>query len=58
MIPDNQGTMQILSPGTRIGQYEIASHPKMGGMGVVYFALDHGNDGRPVALKTSRTELL
>ena len=50
--------MQILSPGTRIAQYEIASLPMMGGMGVVYFALDHGNDGRPVALKTFRPELL
>ncbi len=50
--------MQILSPGTRIGQYEIASLPMMGGMGVVYFALDHGNDGRPVALKTFRPKLL
>ena len=50
--------MQILSPGTRIGQYEIASIPMVGGMGVVYFALDHGNDGRPVALKTFRPELL
>jgi tetratricopeptide (TPR) repeat protein len=30
----------------------------MGGMGVVYFALDYGNDGRPVALKTFRPELL
>ena len=50
--------MQILSPGTRIGQYEIASRPMMGGMGVVYFALDHGNDGRPVALKTFRPEFL
>jgi hypothetical protein len=44
--------MQTYPPGTRIGQYEIASLPMMGGMGVVYFALDHGNDGRPVALKT------
>jgi tetratricopeptide (TPR) repeat protein len=50
--------MQIYPPGTRIGQYEIASLPMMGGMGVVYFALDHGNDGRPVALKTFRPELL
>lgn len=50
--------MNILPPGTRIGQYEIASLPMMGGMGVVYFALDHGNDGRPVALKTFRPELL
>ena len=30
----------------------------MGGMGVVYFALDHGNDGRPVALKTFRPDCL
>ncbi|HLO14734.1 MAG TPA: serine/threonine-protein kinase [Anaerolineales bacterium] len=50
--------MDILSPGTRIGQYEIVSRPMMGGMGVVYFALDHGDDGRPVALKTFRPELL
>jgi tetratricopeptide (TPR) repeat protein len=50
--------MQIYTPGTRIGQYEIASRPMMGGMGVVYFALDHGNDGRPVALKTFRPEFL
>jgi tetratricopeptide (TPR) repeat protein len=50
--------MQTYPPGTRIGQYEIASRPMMGGMGVVYFALDHGNDGRPVALKTFRPELL
>ena len=50
--------MDILPPGTRIGQYEIASQPMMGGMGVVYFALDHGNDGRPVAIKTFRPELL
>jgi hypothetical protein len=44
--------MIILPPGSRIGQYEIASLPMMGGMGVVYFALNHGNDGRPIALKT------
>src|SRR5512147_2249047 len=50
--------MQTYPPGTRIGPYEIASYPMMGGMGVVYFALDHGNDGRPVALKTFRPELL
>ncbi len=50
--------MQTYPPGTRIGQYEIASRPMMGGMGVVYFALDHGDDGRPVALKTFRPELL
>jgi len=50
--------MQTYPPGTRIGQYEIASLPMMGGMGVVYFALDHGNNDRPVALKTFRPELL
>ena len=50
--------MQTYPPSTRIGQYEIASRPMKGGMGVVYFALDHGNDGRPVALKTFRPELL
>jgi tetratricopeptide (TPR) repeat protein len=50
--------MQTYPPGTRIGQYEIVSLPMMGGMGVVYFALDHSNDGRPVALKTFRPELL
>ncbi|HLO14733.1 MAG TPA: serine/threonine-protein kinase [Anaerolineales bacterium] len=50
--------MQIYPPGTRIGQYEIASRPMMGGMGVVYFALDHGNDGHPVALKTFRPEFM
>jgi tetratricopeptide (TPR) repeat protein len=50
--------MQTYPPGTRIGQYEIVSRPMMGGMGVVYFALDHGNDRRPVALKTFRPEFL
>jgi serine/threonine protein kinase len=50
--------MNFYPPGTRIGQYEIASHPMIGGMGVVYFALDHGNDGRPVALKTFKPEFL
>ena len=43
--------MQTYPPGTRIGQYEIASRPMMGGMGVVYFALDHNNRARPVALE-------
>src|SRR6185503_4527231 len=50
--------MQTYPPGTRIGQYEISSRPMMGGMGVVYFALDHANGGSPVALKTFRPELL
>jgi len=50
--------MQIYPPGTRIGQYEVASNPMIGGMGVVYFCLDHENNGRPVALKTFRSEFL
>lgn len=50
--------MEIYQPGSRIGQYEIASKPMMGGMGVVYFALDHGNNGKPVALKTFKPEFL
>jgi hypothetical protein len=44
--------MQTYPPGTRIGQYEIASLPRIGERGVVYFALDHGNDGRPKNLST------
>jgi len=50
--------MQIYSLGTRIGPYEIASNPMIGGMGVVYFCLDHANDARPVALKTFKPEYL
>lgn len=50
--------MQTYPVGIRIGQYEIASNPMKGGMGVVYFALDHGNKGRPVAIKTFRPEFL
>ncbi|MEI7849915.1 MAG: serine/threonine-protein kinase, partial [Chloroflexota bacterium] len=50
--------MQIYAPGTRIGQYEIASNPMIGGMGVVYFCLDHNNNDRPVALKTFKPEYL
>ena len=50
--------MNIYPPGTRIaGQYEIAGRPLMGGMGIVYVCLDHGED-RPVALKTFRPEYL
>jgi len=50
--------MRTYPPGTRIaGQYEIAGHPLMGGMGIVYLCLDTATD-RPVALKTFRPELL
>jgi serine/threonine protein kinase len=41
-----------------IGQYEVVSKPLMGGMGIVYFCLDHGNYKKPVALKTFRPEFL
>ena len=45
-------------PGDKIsGRYEVASLPKMGGMGIVYFCMDKKED-RPVALKTFRPELL
>ena len=50
--------MRIYAPGTRIaGRYEIASHPLMGGMGIVYICLDLEED-RPVALKTFKPEYL
>lgn len=50
--------MEVYQPGMMIGNYEIVSKPMMGGMGAVYFAIDHGNDSRPVAIKTFRPELL
>lgn len=50
--------MDIYPIGTKIGQYEIASNPYKGGMGIVYFCIDHGNDDRPVALKTFLPKLL
>ena len=50
--------MQIYEPGTLIGQYEIASNPMIGGMGVVYFCLDQANNDHPVALKTFKPEFL
>jgi len=49
--------MDIYPPGTMIGQYEIVSQPLMGGMGIVYFCIDHQND-LPVALKTFKPEFL
>ena len=49
--------MNIYPPGTRIGQYEIAGRPLMGGMGIVYVCLDLEED-RPVALKTFKPEYL
>ena len=49
--------MQVYPPGTRIGQYEIAGRPMMGGMGVVYLCHDLEKD-RPVALKTFKPQFL
>jgi serine/threonine protein kinase len=49
--------MDIYPPGSLIAdQYEVASLPKMGGMGIVYFCLDKKQN--PVALKTFRPEFL
>ena len=42
-----------LSPGTRLGSYEITSPPGAGGMGVVYRARDTKLD-RDVAIKVLR----
>ena len=49
--------MNVYPPGTRIGPYEIAGRPLMGGMGIVYVCFDHEED-RPVALKTFKPEYL
>jgi serine/threonine protein kinase len=49
--------MKTYPPGTRIGQYEIAGRPLMGGMGIVYLCFDH-DQGRPVALKTFQPQYL
>jgi tetratricopeptide (TPR) repeat protein len=50
--------MKIYAPGTRIvGQYEIASKPLIGGMGIVYLCYDHQED-RPVALKTFKPKYI
>jgi tetratricopeptide (TPR) repeat protein len=51
--------MNIYPPWSLIAErFEVASRPMMGGMGVVYFCLDHGNHDRPVALKTFKPEYL
>ncbi|MEI7849121.1 MAG: hypothetical protein WCK35_25210 [Chloroflexota bacterium] len=50
--------MQIYAPGTLTGSYETASNPMLGGLGVVYFYLDHDNRDLPVALKTFKPEYL
>jgi serine/threonine protein kinase len=56
--------MPIYESGTMIAnRYEVVHGPRekpslAGGMGLVYFCVDHAEDGRPVALKTFRPELL
>jgi len=51
--------MNLYPPGAIIaGQYEVAGRPLMGGMGIVYLCLDHGEGKRPVALKTFKPEYL
>ena len=54
--PSSAG-VKVHPPGTRIGQYEIAGRPMMGGMGIVYVCFDH-QENRPVALKTFKPEYL
>ena len=50
--------MKTHLPGTLIaGRYEVAGHPLLGGMGIVYLCFDH-QDQRPVALKTFKPEYL
>ena len=52
-----------LSGSVIAGQYEVvigpAENPRLqGGFGLVYACIDHGQDDRPVALKTFRPEYL
>lgn len=50
--------MQFYSPGSFIdNRYEVVSSPIKGGMGVVYFCLDHKSN-QPKAIKTFRPEFL
>lgn len=50
--------MNIYTPGSLINdRYEVASHPLMGGMGIVYLCMDHEEE-RPVALKTFQSKFL
>lgn len=56
--------MSIYPSGTLIAnRYEVVQGPRekpslAGGMGLVYLCVDHAENGRPVALKTFRPELL
>ena len=48
--PYNQRAQMALSPGTRLGPYEVTAQIGVGGMGEVYRATDT-NLKRPVAIK-------
>lgn len=56
--------MAIYTSGTIINnRYEVVQGPMekpslAGGMGLIYLCVDHAEDGKPVALKTFRHELL
>jgi serine/threonine protein kinase len=49
--------IKIYGPGTRIGRYEVAGHPLIGGMSIVYVCFDH-QANMPVVLKTFQPWLL
>ncbi len=64
LVSDRGIVMSIYPSGTIIvNRYEVVQGPRekpslAGGMGLVYLCVDHAENGRPVALKTFRPELL
>src|SRR6266446_9085869 len=56
--PLGPSAVSFCPAGFRIaGNYEVASRPLTGGMGIVYLCFDHAEQ-RPVALKTFKPEYL
>jgi tetratricopeptide (TPR) repeat protein len=49
--------MQVHSPGTRLGQFEVISYPVLSDVSIDYICLDH-ETSCPALLKTLRPELL